>query len=405
MSTSSTWASEKFRLAVGAVACVGAIYAVWFVLLLQLATWAELHADSHPYKGGEDALRYILPTIHAQPGEGRLLLIGSSNAGEALLYEHFDRTLPGLHATHGAFSMARLTEIGVLLDYIERVHGRAALPEAIVFGASTRVVSNVPWDEPSRAFHAIDTYSPYFKVETDPQTGSRLVPKSLRESLVARWNMLTKEAPRMRAAMALALLEVTGRLGPYLPFDDRREVRALTYSVAPSSRAAPFPEELRRSAAFIAKVGPFDAMARYMRFHFSPYLAHIHPPTSPDSVARLAASDMWWKDVRTWRPAQDELARRELQALEDFAKSRGIALYVVNLPEHPEVAAVYEGDLGEEYVAMLSGIFGDRFLDLSRLLPVEQFSDSEHSGYEGALEVSREVAKFIARSRSGGSGG
>lgn len=402
MSISSTWASSKFALATAAVSCAAALCLAWFLLLVPLSRWAELHLDSYPYKGGEDALRYILPTIHGQQGRGRLLLMGSSNAGEGMLYEMFDRDLPGLRATHGAISMNRLTEIKVLLEYIEQVYGREALPEVVVLGASTRLISNVPWDEPSRAFHAIDSYSAAFRVETSPEDGSRRVRKTAPDGLLSPLLLSTKQLPRFRAAMGLALLEVMGRRDSYLDFSDRREVRALTYAIGTSSRAAPFPEEFVRAGAFIMETGPLNAVARYLRFRFSPYLAHIHPPASRDSVRKLASSmHMWWKDVRTWKPAADDLARRELKELAAFARERGIELYVINLPEHPDVVAVYEGDLREEYLAMLEQSFGDHFLDLGDYLPAEQFNDSEHPGYEGALRVSKRVIEFIASRRKG----
>ena len=402
MSTSSTWASRKLTLAVSAIACAGALLIIWVVLLWPLALWAERRAGSYPYKGGEDALRYLLPAIHGQPGQGRLLLMGSSNAGEGLLYEVLERDLPGLRVTHGAVSMARLTEMKVLLEYIEKVYGAPALPEVVVLGASTRLISNVPWDESSRAFHAIDTYSAAFKVESSPQEGSRLVPKSWFEGVQSRWRMLMKQAPRFRSAMAMLLLDSTGHRKAYVEFDDRREVRALTYTVGPSSRAAPFPEEFARAADFIRRVGLYDAVARYLRFRYSPYLAPIHAPQSREEVGRLASSTrMWWKDVRSWKPAGDALAHRELAELAAFAAARGIDLYVINLPEHPDVVTVYEGNLRADYLAMLEGAFGDRFLNLGDYLPVEQFNDSEHPGYVGAVRLSQRVGEFIAHHRQG----
>lgn len=402
MSTSSTWASRKLSLAVTAIACAGALLVIWIVLLWPLALWAERRADSYPFKGGEDSLRYLLPTIHGQPGQGRLLLMGSSNAGEGLLYETLERDLPGLRVTHGAVSMARLTEMKVLLEYIEEVYGAAALPEIVVLGASTRLISNVPWDEPSRAFHAIDTYSAAFKVESSPQEGSRLVRKTWLEGVQSRWRMLTKQLPRLQSAMATFLLDTTGHRTPYVEFDDRREVRALTYTISPSSRVAPFPEEIVRSAGFIWRVGLFDAVARYVRFRYSPYLAPIHAPQARKEIIKLASSThMWWKDVRPWKPAGDALAHRELAELAAFAAARGIDLYVINLPEHPDVVAVYEGSLRAEYMAMIEEAFGDRFLNLGDYLPVEQFNDSEHPGYVGAVRLSKRVGEFIAHHRQG----
>ncbi len=406
MSTSSTWASSwassKFALATGAVSCAAVLYVIWTVLLLQLAQWAEARGASYPYKGGESSLRYVLTRIHDQPGAGQMLLMGASNAGESMLFELFERELPGFRVTHGAVGMARLTEIKVLLEYIERVYGRDALPEVVVLGASTRLIGNVPWNEPSPVFHAIDTYSPAFKVETSPEEGSRLVAKTSLEGLASRWRAITKELPRFRAAMARLALDAMGNDDSHLEFDDRRELRALVYSVSPSNRAAPFPEEFVRAARFIAEVGPLRALGRHLWFRFSPYLAQIHPPQSREQVIRRVSSDrMWWKDVRSWHPAEDELARRELAELAGFAEQRGTELFVVNLPEHPDVVAAYEGDLHVEYLRLLEESFGDHFLNLSDLLPAEQFNDTEHPGYAGALLVSNRVVEFIAQHRTG----
>jgi len=108
----STRLSRSSRRALVAIGCWVGIYGVSITAFGALATWAEVHAHAHPYELGEEMFRILLPSIAGRPGRDRMMLIGSSTAQEALLYEEFDAAFPGIDAYQVSYSVATIDEHG-----------------------------------------------------------------------------------------------------------------------------------------------------------------------------------------------------------------------------------------------------------------------------------------------------
>jgi hypothetical protein len=351
---------RKLRVVAASVGCVLVLYASLNVGLMEFAGWTERRFSSYPWPS-EDYLRVLLRSLYENRGEDRILLAGPSEAREDLLYERFDREFPSMRAYQGAQSLGTLDDLLLALEYIEKVHGRAAVPASLVLGITPRFVANIPPGVSPLAV-ALNRYSSSYRVESGP-LGSRLVPKSWRQSLIARARFLLKQPSRYLSAL--------GALGE----------RALV-AVAPPGRAAAVTAALRRSVAR----------------HASPYKYH-HLERMPPDILRgwLQDPSSFWFKVHGWDPSADgHLVRVQLERLRAVARRHGIRLFVVNLPEHRWNREGYRPGRYEAYMSLVrASLDGTPFLDLRELLEPEEFYDVGHATLAGATRVTERVVEFI----------
>src|SRR4030095_10641277 len=133
--------------------------------LLGLARAVEVRYGSYPWQN-EDWLRLLLPTLWGGHRQNRILVAGPSEAREDLLYELFNESFQGLQTFQGGQSQGTFEDLVLTLEYVERVHGRSAVPHTLVLGVTPRFVANIPRGR-SPPVAAIDKYSP-LRVQNGP---------------------------------------------------------------------------------------------------------------------------------------------------------------------------------------------------------------------------------------------
>jgi hypothetical protein len=338
--------------------CVCLFVAAAHVVLDTAAGYAETRLDAYLWKE-EDFLRLFSPTNHRGRGRQRLLITGPSEAREALLPEELARALPGSKPYQNSESQGTLEDGLVVLDYIERAYGPAAVPDAVVFGITTRFVAGIR-ENPSPLFAGINTYSPDFQLD-ETQHPPRLVPRSPLDSLQARLALLGRQPVRYRHALMAIAVHLLIRLYPR------------------------FDEHLRFRHSFAA--------AKYIDYRI----------WSPDVIkAHLSATGRVWDTIHAWDPARDrDRVTRELRLLLDYTSRHGIELYVVNLPELSWNRALYNRQRYDEYLDVVRSALGATpFLDLRTFLSDDEFYDTSHPMWRGGIRVSKKVADFIAERRA-----
>lgn len=364
MSILSTQASSKQTLAVAALTCAGAILALIISSLFALAVWTETNTDTYPFRT-EDWLRYLLPTLFEDRGDDRILIVGPSEAREDLLYETFDKELPGTRAFQGALSLGTLDDVLLGLNYIEKAYGRGAIPRAIIVGITPRFVGNIP-ENVSPFARAVDSYSPHYRVARSPE-GSRLVPKTFLEGLLSRYRFLQKYNLRYRSGIAYLMQSVL-----HTEFrQDRGEQNLIAY-----------------------------ALRFWIFHHTSPYKYRNLMPYSLDELeAWLNDPASFWFKAHEWDPRNDESRiQAQLERLIAIANRWGSKLYIVNLPEHPLNRGGYKEGYYEAYLDIVRASIGATpFLNLRTLLDSTEFFDLGHATHSGALRVSSRVADFVRR--------
>lgn len=318
-----------------------------------IATFAETRLDAYLWKA-QDHLRVLSSAYHESRGARRLLIYGPSEAREGLLPEEIAAAVPGLEPYQNAQSMGTLDDGLLVLEYIERAYGRAAVPEAILLGISTRFIADFrPY--PSPLVEGIRRYSPHFTVpDGEPR---RLVPKSAADALAARARLLSLQPDRYRRGVAAVVTPIARAFAPVATALERR------------TRAARY---------FDGRMASDADIRRWL--------------TDPSSV---------WPSVYGWEPASEGgRARTEIGRLRETTARLGTRLYVVNLPESPWVRERYLPGRYEQYLDLVrEELGGIPFLDLRTFLRDDEFFDQAHPTWRGARRLSAAVGAFVAQAR------
>lgn len=137
----STPGSSKRRVTLGALALALATYGGLALGLGRIAVWAESRFEAYPYRGGEEALRWLMPTMfHRKPD---VLIVGPSAIGEDLRYEVLSQAVGG-RVLSAALSNGTIDDVAIGLEYVARVFGPEALPKHVILGMTPRVLANYP---------------------------------------------------------------------------------------------------------------------------------------------------------------------------------------------------------------------------------------------------------------------
>lgn len=340
------------------LATVAALFALTHVVLERVATYAEVHLGAFLWKQ-QDTLQLLSPHNYVNRGRGRLWIYGPSEAREALLLEEIESRVQGLSPYQNSQQEGTFEEGLIVLNYIERVYGPSAIPDAVLFGITARFVANIR-PQPSPLFTAIDRYSPSVTLD-DRERPPRLVERAWLEGVRARMALLALQPDRYRrGAFALASRGVT-HVAPALAAD-RRVWGPVTHAKRLNARIA-----------------------------------------SEAAITRwLGKSGNQHEKIRMWDPREDRAAiARDFQVLRDFTTRHGIDLYVVNLPEPSWNRARYDANKYHAYLRFVREELGAApFLDLRTALPDEEFYDWTHVTWEGGRHVSRLVASFIQDQRA-----
>ena len=348
----------------GAAGVVVAIYAAVQLALTGVATWVETRAEVYPWKD-EDPLRYLLPTLFDERGGDRILIMGPSEAREDLLYSRFDEAFPHLRAFQGALSLGKLDDTILTLEYLEGAYGADAMPLVLVMGITPRFVGNLPRDI-SLMSVAINRYSPLYRVEST-DGGSQVAAKTVWQGMAGRVRFSFKQQKRHHAALCSVLLWWTGA--------DERD-----------------------SASSGVLSGVLSGVIQKLRFYRSPYKYHHLRPLRHETITRWLNDPYgFWHAVHAWNPSDDaSRIREDVRRLREIARQHGIALFVVNLPEHPENRAGYRPGRYERYLELLQESLGDTpFLNLRDMLSDAEFYDVGHATLAGATRVTDRVIDFI----------
>jgi len=376
---------HKLRLVLTSVGSVLLLWTVVFTGLNAVSRWGEIHQDSYPWKE-EDYLRYLLPSLHEERGADRMLLVGPSEAREGFIYQRFQEAFPTMSVFQGGQASGTFDDMLLALEYIDRVYGPDARPEALVVGITPRFVSNIiSWDEPP-LYGAINRYSPYYAVEHTPE-GSRLVAKPWWEGLAGRVRFLSKQRQRYLTAMFTVLNRIMGDTLPYPVYEE-------AYFTKIRRSGTPGPMVLRSIRVF--KLRP--SLGRWSAIYISPYKYHHGAPRSLQSITGwIQHPESFWYAVHAWEPAEDAaLIHRQFERLKTLAEQWNTRLYVVNLPEHPVNRAGYRPGRYEQYLELVQASLGDTpFLNLRDLFQEEGFYDAGHLTLPASVQMTDRVSAFI----------
>jgi hypothetical protein len=322
-----------------------------------IARFAETRLGAYLWKN-QDHLRVMESHLHVGRGAGRLSIFGPSEVREGLLPDELHNVLPGVRAYQSAQSLGTLEDTLLTLDYLEQVHGPSALPEHVLVGLTTRFVANLRTN-PSPLVESLRKYSPYdVDTTTSPPT---LVPRTLLGALRGRLRLLALEPDRYRRGLAAVVLEPVRLVAPAV--SDRLERRLLRPSKYLTGQAFSF-----------------------------------------DDTVRWLIGDDGWRMVFAWDPARDrDRVVDQIGRLVQFCRRHGLRLYVVNQPEWSVSRAHYAPGRYETYLSAVQTALGDTpFLDLRTFLADDEFWDTGHPNWPGAIRLSHEVAGFIRRSQAEG---
>jgi hypothetical protein len=345
-------------LTLAAAGCAFAAFFVTHFALEQIARYAEKNTDAYLW-WREEYMQIFSPLNYVDRGEGRLLMFGASEAREAFVTDTFNERLPDLRAYQNSSSIGTISDAVVLLNYLERSYGPTAVPEAMLLGVTTRFIANkLFWEDDSPMLWSIDRYSPYFKLDRT-QAPPQLVDRSPGESLEARFAQMCHQQRRYNGSFRALAREVVTRLRPEL------SEHRFWYSLYPS------------------------------KFH------HRQPLPLHGTKEWLGRPNNPYRTLHTWDAAEHrEGVRRHLDLLLEFAGRHGMELYIVNLPELPYHAGLYEPGIYERYLEEVQAAIGDTpFLDLRGFLQEEEFFDICHPTHEAAVKISGTVAEFIREER------
>ncbi|MEQ1574345.1 MAG: hypothetical protein ABL993_08880 [Vicinamibacterales bacterium] len=345
--------SLRTRLTV--LALVGLLFAGAHLALEATARYAESRLGAYLWKE-QDYLRLFSPAYHAGRGAGRLFIYGPSEAREGLLPEEIEHVVPDLKPYQNAQSIGTIEDGLVALNYIELAYGRAAVPDEILVGITTRFIANIRMQR-SPLFEGIKKYSPHFTLEegTHPPT---LVPKSTLDATLSRVRLLALQPDRYRRGMVAVGAPLVNHVVPSLSAYERVLTRPAKY--------------------LTRKIGPESDIRKWL--------------TTPGN---------YWEAVHTWNPEADRgRITHDLQLLIDYTSRHGIRLYIVNLPEWSPNRDLYLPNRYEAYLDIVTSAIGDTpFLDLRTFLNDDEYYDEAHPTWDGGIRVSRRVAAFIKEHR------
>lgn len=318
-----------------------------------LAAYAEVHRDAYLWQE-QDYLRVLSPTYHEGRGAGRLLIYGPSEA-RALHPESMDLGAVALSAYQNSQVWAVLEDGLIVLDYLESAYGRGGLPDAVVLGLTPRFVGNVR-RAPSPLVDGINKYSPHFSVD-ESQHPPRLVPRSRVQGALAQLRLLSLQPDRYRRGLIALADPITRWVRPDLADRLRFATRPIRYY---GTQLMPL-EEVRST---------------------------------------LRGRD--WREARSWDVAADTgRSHDQLVQFRQFLADRGIALYVVNLPEHSWNRELYDPAWYSAYLAHVQrALPGVPFLDLRAFLDNDEFYDEAHATWSGGERLSEKVAAWLCELRS-----
>ncbi len=363
--------------------------------LLQVAQWAERHANPYPYRS-EDWLRYLLPALFEGKGKGRMFMTGPSTVRENFLYDRLGQAFPQYSPYQGGMSLGTIDDLLLSLEYIEQVYGKEALPEICIVGVSPRFVANIP---SVRAFSlGLNRYSSHFKVQGGQEL-PRLEKKSWIEG-VSSWIlfMTQKQAQRIRIGVLAAIGEIVGTKSYEESLLAYQQVQqGKSFAVHPLTRML-----IRSGVARLLgieqdlKLG----LEHVIPIEVSPFKYHklkIVDRTALNQNLRNPKS--WWTDVHQWNPEKDRrLVMGKFSKLLEFSNQYGIRLYVVNLPESTMSHRLYREKNYQAYVDLVQSSIGTTpFLDLRHHAPDEEFYDAEHLTFQGAQRVTSELVLFLQK--------
>jgi hypothetical protein len=345
------------------LAVVLAFAAAVHAVMEPIATWAESDRGMYLWKD-EEWLQVFTRERYEGRGAGRLLVYGPSETREAIIPEKMDAALPGLSCLQNAQSVGTIEDGLVLLEFIEREYGRAAVPAAIVLGVTTRFAANIR-PVPSPLFTAIDKYAPNVRVDAEA-IPPRLVPRTAGTEWLASFRFRLRQQTRYRGALKVLILDLLTKAGSGLAND---------------------PTLLQMRSP-----------AKYYGF-----------PRCPEAETRawLVDPSGFWHDVHAWNPDADrERVLRDLRAWRAFCDRHGTELFVVNMPEISWNRDLYAEGRYERYLSIVREGLGDTpFLDLRLLLANEEFFDSCHPNFAGCERVTDAVTALIALTRASRKGG
>lgn len=387
----STRPSRKPLLAIAALGTAVALAAGIVLALTQVSAWAEHELHAFPFKN-EDWLRYLLPARLDDVRRARIMLAGASTVRENLRVELFQERFPDYDVYQGGISSGTLTDVLAALEYVERTHGREALPEVIVLGISLRIVANLPENRPF--VRGINLYSPYFSAVEGP-TEITLVPKGVLRSLIARVRFLVKKQPeRFRTALIAVLAHWLSKEAS-APDGERPLARTLDRALG-NRVGARFAR--RWSHVNTRKLGSLETL----RFLTSPYKYSFLKPI-PDGTYRFLAGDAYdpkadfaWSPVYSWDAMKGEAdARARLRRFVEYVKRRNIPTLVVNMPERSLSRGRYDPASYEAYLEIVrTELHRIPFVDLWTLLDTPEFYDREHTTTEGSIRLTGEVIRL-----------
>jgi len=351
MSSTSSTARSRRRLVLASAGCALVLYAAVNLVLLRLATWAEVD-QGHYLWWKEEWLQLFSPANYEGRGEGRILLTGASEAREAFLPDLLEEELPGRRAYQNSLSVGTMETVLLLLEYVERAYGADAVPDTIVLGTTPRFLLNLPDAEKVPLVAAIDRYSPRFRVDREARP-PRLEPAGFLEGLSSRFRLLTKQTRRFRGAV-------------------RAGVRPVVQAFAPRL-----------------------ANHRFFVTGLTPYKYHHLPRRDPAKYRR----DFSGRYSEWSIEEEEERLRADARRLHAYRERHGVRLLVVAMPRPTWYDDHFaDEDFLEDWRGLLRGLYGGTgFLDLSRFLPDEEFYDYTHPTRAGGEKITREIARVLSK--------
>lgn len=385
---------SRLRFALSAIGIVAAVGSATTLSLEVAANRLEVSGQVYPYKW-EDWLRYFTPSLWPTDEGPGLMLTGPSTARENLLIEEFARAFPRHRVLPAAMSLGTFRDITAGLEFLESEYGREALPDVIVLGISPRFLAEIPRDRPFPL--ALARYGRHYGPLADTSAAFGLTRKPTLAGIVDHVRFRSsRQSPRYRAVVAWVMTRL-------IPAD--WSSRLAGSGVA--TRLAASGAGRLLGVGELAHLGPAEFARRYIApYRYQP----VDFSWKPDALAAsLDDSLSWWKDVFRWNPDSDaDAIRSRARALTEFAKERGIELYVVNLPEHSALRTRTKPVFAARYEVLIHAAFDSvPLLDLRCFLPDADFFDGEHATWKGATLVSTRVTGFIeaVRAKRLGSGG
>jgi len=239
------------------------------------------------------------------------------------------------------------------LRYLEAAYGEAAIPSDIVVGISVRYVANFKIPRTRLFKDAIDKYSTA-RVAVTP-SGTRVVHKGWFEAGLGWLGFRLHQTERYRHAMEAAGIELAYRVAP--EWAKKRNLRGQLAKAKYWSRVRGGDEEIR---------------TRLMGVRH-------------------------WQQSRVWKASDDRaMVEREMNTVLDFAHRHHVRLYFINMPMLAATRSIFVPGVLDDYLQTVNATRGDApLLDLSKLLPDDEFSDAAHASGKGAQHISAVAADFI----------